>query len=256
MGNMLEIKNMSFRYDTDFIFKKMNFNIKKNKLVYMIGNNNSGKTTLINILKYYPFDGEIYINELRLCNNNLNDISKIMNIIDIDYVKNCKLIEIKEMFTNEKNIQFLKDYQKLQIPNKTFNKFTVLEKIKTIIFLNLINDIQFLIIDEVIDFLGDKDRTLIYRFIKKYQKRLRKTVLIISSNSEGIIFADQIVVLNKGKIVFDNNINSIEKNENIFNDLSIKLPFIVDLSIKLKLYNLINKIYVDEKRMINDIWKK
>ena len=64
------------------------------------------------------------------------------------------------------------------------------------------------------------------------------------------------MILNKGKIVFNDLFNNIEKNDNIFNDLSIKLPFIVDLSIKLKLYNLIDKIYIDEKRMIKDIWKK
>ena len=64
------------------------------------------------------------------------------------------------------------------------------------------------------------------------------------------------MILNKGKIIFNDILNNIEKNDNIFNDLSIKLPFIVDLSIKLKLYNLIDKIYVDEKRMIKDIWRK
>ena len=70
MTNMLEIKDLSFKYDINYVFYNMNLNIKKNEFVYLIGTNNSGKTTLINILKNYPYDGQIYINGLEMCNKN------------------------------------------------------------------------------------------------------------------------------------------------------------------------------------------
>ena len=256
MTNMLEIKDLSFKYDVNYVFYNMNLNIKKNEFVYLIGTNNSGKTTLINILKNYPYDGQIYINGLEMCNKNSEKINKTMNIIDIDYVKKCKLTNIEEEIKCEKSSDVLKDYELLQIKNNFFNKLSFLDKIKVIIFLNLINDFQFLIIDEIIDLLEYKDKIYIYKLIKKYQKKFKKSILVISNNSDGIIYAKRIMILNKGKIIFNDILNNIEKNDNIFNDLSIKMPFIVDLSIKLKLYNLIDKIYVDEKRMIKDIWGK
>ena len=45
------------------------------------------------------------------------------------------------------------------------------------------------------------------------------------------------------------------KNVTMINRLGIEIPFIVDLSSKLKLYGLIDDIYFDEETLVNDIWK-
>ena len=256
MTNILEIKNVSFKYDLNYIFYNLNLKIKKNEFTYLIGTNNSGKTTLINILKNYPFDGEIYIDGLELCKKNLKEINENMIIIDKAYVNKCKLENIEDKIKCKENNAILNDYKLLKIKNKISDKLSILEKIKIIVFFFLINEYKFLIIDEIIDMLDSEDKKIIYKLIKKYYKKNKKSVLVISNNSDGIIYVQRIMILNKGKIVFNDLFNNIEKNDNIFNDLSIKLPFIVDLSIKLKLYNLIDKIYIDEKRMIKDIWKK
>lgn len=259
MANILEIKNLSFRYNTSYVFNKLNLCIKKNDFVYLIGTNNSGKTTLINILKSYPYDGEIYINGLELSGKYKEEICKAVKIIDRKYVKECKLDniidKIKEL-SGEDYDNYLKDYQLLEIKNKMYNKLCLLDKIKTLLFINMIDKSEFLIIDEILDMLDSKDKNIMYKLLKKYQKKCKKTILIVSNNADGIVYARRIIVLNKGTFLFDGTIKDIENSDNVFNELSIKLPFIIDLSIKLKLYNLIDKIYIDEKRMIKDIWKK
>ena len=45
------------------------------------------------------------------------------------------------------------------------------------------------------------------------------------------------------------------KEPKVFSDNDLELPFIVDLSIKLKYYNIIDKTYFDIKKLVNDIWK-
>lgn len=259
MANVLEIKNISFKYNNNYIFNKFNLNIKKNDFVYIIGTNNSGKTTLINILNGYPFDGEIHVNNLEYNSVTRQKISQFMNIIDKNDVNNCKLIniidKIKEI-SSDKYETIIKDYESLNIGKDDYRKLNYLDKIKVILFINFINSYSFLIIDEVIDMLDNKDKDIIYRLLKKYQRIYKKTILVISNNADGIIYAKRILILNKGVICFDGSVKDVDKNDNIFNELSIKLPFVVDLSIKLKLYNLIDEIYIDEKRMIKDIWKK
>lgn len=259
MASALEIKNMFFRYNEKYIFNNFNLTIKKNDFVYLIGTNNSGKSTLINILKGCPCDGELYIGNMELNVKNAENICEKVKIIDVKYIKECKLVDLIDnvkIISNDNYEKYIKDYNLLQINNNSYQKLSLLDKIKALIFINLIEDTEFLIIDEIIDMLDSKDKYILYKLIKKYQRICKKTIFIISNNADGIIYAKRILLLDKGVILFDGSITDIEKQESIFNELSIKLPFEIDLSLKLKLYDLIEDIYIDEKRMIKDIWKK
>lgn len=259
MANALEIKNISFRYNEKYIFNNFNLTIKKNDFVYLIGTNNSGKSTLIKILNGCPFNGEFYVDNMEFNKKNQENICQKLKIIDVKYLKQCKLIDLIDnikMLSNDNYEKYIKDYNLLQISSNNYQKLSLLDKIKASIFINLIGNSDFLIIDEIIDMLNSKDKYVLYKLIKKYQRSSKKTIFIISNNTDGIIYAKRILLLDKGVILFDGTIKDIEKHESIFNELSIKLPFEIDLSLKLKLYDLIENIYTDEKRMIRDIWKK
>ena len=59
----LKLNNISFKYNKNYIIKKLNLSIKKNEMIGIIGPSVEGKTTLIKILlglieTYY---GNIYI---------------------------------------------------------------------------------------------------------------------------------------------------------------------------------------------------
>ena len=45
------------------------------------------------------------------------------------------------------------------------------------------------------------------------------------------------------------------ENEEVFEENEFELPFVVSLSNKLKFYDLIDKVYFDEKKLVNDLWK-
>ena len=45
------------------------------------------------------------------------------------------------------------------------------------------------------------------------------------------------------------------KEEKTFINCGLKLPFVVDLSLKLNYYDLVDKIYLDEKSLVDEIWK-
>lgn len=259
MGNALEIKSMSFRYNEKYVFNNFNLTIKKYDFVYLVGTNNSGKSTLMNILKGFPCDGELYIDNIEFNVRNQSNIRKKMKIMDVKSVKECKLtnlIDNIKMLGEDDYEKYIKDYNLLQISSNNYQKLPLLDKIKSLIFVTLIGNTDFLIIDEIIDMLNSKDKYVLYKLIKKYQKNCKKTIFIISNNADGIIYAKRILLLDKGIILFDGAIKDIEKKESVFTDLSVKFPFEIDLSLKLKLYDLIEDIYIDEKRMIKDIWKK
>ena len=45
MSNILEIKNLNYKYDKTTIFKNFNLTVKENSYIGIVGNNTSGKTT-------------------------------------------------------------------------------------------------------------------------------------------------------------------------------------------------------------------
>ena len=229
----IEFRNITFKYKEENIFTNFNLQIKENDLAYLIGLNNSGKSTIIKLLRNYPCIGDILFDGIELNQKNLNSIS-------LDDLKKC-------FGYNDE------DYNKLDIKSPQ----TFMDIIKLNIYYSLINNkYKFIVIDDLIDYLNSRDKMVIYELIKKRHKQFKKTILVCSNNAYGMIYFKRILVLNKGIIKFDGTLKKISEIERVFDELGIYMPFIVDLSIKLKLYNLIDKIYTDNVKLVNDIWKE
>ena len=45
------------------------------------------------------------------------------------------------------------------------------------------------------------------------------------------------------------------KQEKLLSSASLEQPFIIELSQKLMLYNLINHTYLDKRKLVDDLWK-
>ena len=82
MKNIIELKNVNFKYGNKELFKNLNLQIERGTFTTIIGTNGSGKSTLIRIiLGLLVADGEIKINNLELNHKNLKKIiSKIRQV--------------------------------------------------------------------------------------------------------------------------------------------------------------------------------
>ena len=73
--DIIEIKNLNFKYNDKEIFNNFNLKIKKTTFTTIIGLNGSGKSTLIRILLgLLNYNGEIIIDGLTLNKENINII--------------------------------------------------------------------------------------------------------------------------------------------------------------------------------------
>ena len=61
--------------------------------------------------------------------------------------------------------------------------------------------------------------------------------------------------MNKFKAILYGDNKIIVENNSILPYMGIRLPFIVDLSQNLILYNVIKKVYLDKDKLVNKIWK-
>jgi iron complex transport system ATP-binding protein len=75
---MLDVKNLAFKYDKDFVFSDLNFNLSKGETIGLLGVNGSGKSTLLKSLSHIlkPEQGNIAIHGKRLKNLKRDTIAK------------------------------------------------------------------------------------------------------------------------------------------------------------------------------------
>jgi energy-coupling factor transport system ATP-binding protein len=81
------------------------------------------------------------------------------------------------------------------------------------------------------------------------------TIINVTHNLKEAYYSDRLVILNDGEILLDGNPMSVMEYDKILNKVGIEIPFEVELSIKLKLYGLIDKVYFNLDKMVDDIWQ-
>lgn len=107
------------------------------------------------------------------------------------------------------------------------------------------------VFDDILNYV-DKD---IKRQVTKSLDRKGIKFINITSNIEEVLLTDYLVVLYQENIVLEGKTLEVLKEEKIIRKLGLSLPFIVDISIQLQYYGLVDKIYLDNDELVCELWK-
>ena len=135
---------------------------------------------------------------------------------------------------NKKILNFYKDYH---IIDDNFNLEDLL-KYPKVLFFNVLNNLPKSKLESIFKFLKDNN----INFVN------------VTNNPELSFYATNLVVYDEDKIIINGKTLEVLENEKLLKRLGIKLPFMVELSLLLKDYNLINKIYTDKKELEDALW--
>ena len=91
--------------------------------------------------------------------------------------------------------------------------------------------------------------------IVKYCKTNDITIINITTDMENLLDSDYLIILYNKGIAMEGKTLECLKEEKILKRLGFNLPFMVDLSIQLGYYGLLNEIITNERKMIKTIWK-
>jgi len=269
MGNIIKIEKLNFKYNENQVFNNLDLNIEKASFVSIIGPNGSGKSTLIKILTGLLLNYEGYIN---IDGYNLNDfylkeirrkIGVVFDNPDNHFVGETVIDDLafslenlqysREDITNSIN-EISKIFKLEDILYEEPRNLTNSQKQKVAIAGSLIFNPKILILDEALHQLTPSDKNEILNILKKYQKERKLTIIMITHNLENTLYSNRIVVLNEGKIYLDGSLEQVYEQKEKLSKLKLNLPFIINLSYKLQEEKIIDKIYTEPKKLMEDLW--
>ena len=221
----IEFKNIFFRYDKskDFLLKDINFKIKKNEIIGIIGKNGSGKSTLCNLLLglLKPERGAIIIDDKININERYSDYKKILSFVPQkiyllnDTIKNNILFGSEDEEIKKFNIDKVKTFSKLlsfALSNdnnlldydvgEDGSKLSGGQKQRVAIARALYNNSEILIMDEPNNNLDSEIEAKIIEDL--ISSSIKKTIIIITHNPRTLKFCNNIIEVNNGKVKFLN----------------------------------------------------
>ena len=181
-----------------------------------------------------------------LSNTLVPDTCKTPNRKVKDLFENLKEDEINEV-SKDLNIYFNLE----SLLKKEYIDYSLEDKYLMLIIKALLRNPSIIALDNILIYLNMRKKILLLNYLNS------KGIMLINvtSNMEDVIYTDYMLVLYNGMSAIDGPVISVLENEKVIKRLGFSLPFMVDLSIQLELYGLIDKIYLNKEMLVNDLWK-
>lgn len=266
--DIVKIDNLIFRYNDNYIFDKFSLNVEEGQWLCISGPNGSGKSTLIKIITgLVNTEFGVFICGLRVNRSNLFNIRKNIGVIfdNLDNLFICETVEDDLAFTlenlcykpNEISKRIRNIARELNITNlldKSIEELSGGEKAKVALAVALIHNPKLLILDESLSMIDEEERNNILKVLDKRHKAGLTIISVIHDLRESYL-ADRLIILNDGEIMLDGKPLKVMEYDKVLNRLGIELPFEIELSIKLKLYGLLDEVIPDVEKMVDTLWE-
>ena len=255
----IKFKEVDFIYDQGmpYAFKALdniNLDIEVGKITAIIGETGSGKSTLVEHLNalLIPSSGTLEINDYVIEANKKNKKLKELrrNVGLVFQFSEYQLFEetvIKDVafgplnFHDDEQTAYAKAKEALKlvhIDESLFNKNPLElsggQKRRVAIAGIIAMNPSVLVLDEPTAGLDPVGSDEMIDLFMSLNKKLNKTIIIVSHNNEIVYkFADNTVILNKGKIAYSGNTIDLFNNNELVSKYSIKLPSVIEFKNKL-----------------------
>lgn len=258
----LEVNNVFFSYSNTLVFSNLSLSLNRGESLNIIGPSASGKTTLAKMLAgKEKYQGTIKINGVEIVKSNIYLLKRYVSVVFHEKYSSKNNV-INELFNsmNDLNLEALEE-QKIvkkvveyfKIGNyleKKLNSLSVYEKNYIKIIKKLVRQPHYLVLDDI---FIDMKKEMVYKVVS-YCKKNNISIINITSDLENTLYFDRMIVLYNKNIAMEGPTIECLKEEKILRRLGFNLPFMLDLSIQLGYYGLVDKVILDDKEMIKKIW--
>ncbi len=213
----IEYRNVSFKYEDEYVLKNIDLKIEKGMTVAFVGQSGSGKTTMVDLLPrfYDVFEGEVLIDDIPIKELKIKDIRDLMgnvnqepilfndtyfnnisfgtyNTSEEEVIKAAKVANAHE-FISETKMGYYTGIGDRGVKMSGGQRQRV--SIARAVFKNP----PIMILDEATSSLDTKSEKIVQEALNNLMQN--RTSLVIAHRLSTIIKADMICVLHEGEIV-------------------------------------------------------
>ena len=214
-----------------FTYNDISLNFNKGTFITVLGNSNKSILQSLND----KYNSIIYE---KLLNNKSN--STVYDCI-FKYAKSIK-----------KTKEYLVKFNLIEYEKEIVSKLDINEKIKLEILLQLINKSNIIVIYNILSLLDYNDFKLIMKVLLSIKNKI---VINFTNNISESFFGDEILIINDDKLICYGKTLAVLNEEKILKKLGLGLPFIIELNRYLMDYELINKYYLTNEKLVGALWK-
>ncbi|MGY5353113.1 peptidase domain-containing ABC transporter [Wenyingzhuangia sp. IMCC45533] len=225
----LSLKNLSYRYGSSaskMVLNNVNIHIPEGKTTALVGASGSGKTTLLKLLLQYdtPTEGEILVGNYNLnqmgnhfWRSNCGVVMQDGHIFSDTIARNVSESDI-EGKTNRKNLMLAAHTANIhefveELPNGYSTKIgsngiglSGGQKQRILIARAVYKNPEYIFFDEATSALDANNEVTIMKNLDNFFKgKNNKTVVVVAHRLSTVKNADQIIVLDRGKVVEQGN---------------------------------------------------
>jgi subfamily B ATP-binding cassette protein MsbA len=230
----IQLNNVSFAYGDKEVLKGINLKIVKGSTVALVGPSGGGKTTLMDLLPRFmdPYEGEICLDDISIKEISMRDVRALMGIVNQESILfNDTIynnIAFGRPFTQEEVVEAAKIANAHEFIVKTSDayqtnigdrgmKLSGGQKQRICIARAVLANPPILLLDEATSALDTESEKLVQNALKKLMKN--RTSIVIAHRLSTIQEADQIIVLENGKIQEQGNHNELILADGLYKKL-------------------------------------
>ena len=249
---MIKIENLNFRYKKgDYILKDINIEIKQGESVAIVGKNGSGKSTLAKLISgiIKPTKGSVIVDEI-----NTKDKKEYINLrkkigivfqntenqILFNNIEDELSFSLRNLELDNQELRINQALEKVKIKKEEIGEIDELslgQKQRIAIASVLAVNPAYIVLDEPTTMIDSEGKEAVYNVIKALNKA-GYTIIYVTNNTEEIMLADKILILEDGKIVEQIDRNEILDKTEIIKKYNLKLPTTVRILDELRKNNI------------------
>lgn len=216
-SDKIEFRNLSFKYQTDWVLQNINITVPKGKTVALVGQSGSGKSTLVDLLpRYYdPIKGEILMDGINIKNYSTHDLRSQMGNVNqeailfndtffnniafgVEQATMEQVIEAAKIANAHDFIMATDEGYQSSIGDRG-SKLSGGQRQRVSIARAILKNPPILILDEATSALDTESEKMVQEALENLMRN--RTTLVVAHRLSTIKRADEICVLHEGKIV-------------------------------------------------------
>lgn len=252
---MIEIKNLSFKYDTEDenakqIIKDVDLNIYEGDFIALLGHNGSGKSTLAKLINglLVPQEGDVLVDGLNTrSDETIWDIRAVAGMVfqNPDNQLVATVVEDEVAFGPEnlgldpKEIRKRVDDALDIVDMSEFKRHAPHllsggQKQRVAIAGILAMSPKYIILDEPTAMLDPSGRKEVIDTLIKLNREQNKTIILITHYMEEAALSDRLVIMEDGEIILQGKPRDVFSNVDEIKRLGLDVPQVTDLANELK----------------------